>query len=79
MLNSICFMSRHVIWSSIRRRIESILMSLPTDVSWRYRYEDKLTAKEKEIYKYITSTRSGVNEKVGCLERNIIFPITRDP
>ena len=38
-------------------RIESILMSLPTDVSWRYRYEDKLTDKEKEIYKYITSTK----------------------
>jgi len=38
-------------------RIESILMSLPADVSWRYRYEDKLTDKEKEVYKYITSTR----------------------
>ena len=38
-------------------RIESILMSLPTDVSWRYRYEDKLTDKEKEVYKYIKSTR----------------------
>ena len=51
---------RGIVWSSIRYRIESILMSLPTDVSWRYRYEDKLTAKEKEIYKYITSTKSGV-------------------
>ena len=38
-------------------RIESILMSLPNDVSWRYNFEEQLTDKEKKIYEYVSCTR----------------------
>ena len=38
-------------------RIESILMSLPNDVSWRYNFEEQLTNKEKKIYEYVSCTR----------------------
>ena len=43
-------------------RIESILMSLPKDVSWRYKFDDNLEEKEKNLYELITKPKDWLNE-----------------
>ncbi len=39
-------------------RIESILMSLPNEVSWRYKFEEQLTDEEKKLYLVIKNSRN---------------------
>ena len=43
-------------------RIESILMSLPKDVNWRYKFDDNLEEKEKNLYEHITKPKDWLNE-----------------
>ncbi len=38
-------------------RIESILMSLPNEVSWRYKFDEQLTDEEKKLYMAIKKTK----------------------
>ena len=38
-------------------RIESILMSLPNEVSWRYKFDEQLTDEEKELYMAIKKSK----------------------
>ena len=43
-------------------RIESILMSLPNDVAWRYKFDENLTEKEKNLYKFIKSPKDWIDD-----------------
>ena len=35
-------------------RIESILMSLPSEVSWRYKFDQNLNSEEQNLYNFIS-------------------------
>jgi len=37
-------------------------MSLPKDVSWRYKFDDNLEKKEKNLYEHITKPKDWLNE-----------------
>ena len=42
-------------------RIESILMSLPNDVAWRYKFDDNLIDKEKNLYKFVREPKDWID------------------
>tara|TARA_B000000565_G_scaffold152675_1_gene115492 strand:+ start:3696 stop:4616 length:921 start_codon:yes stop_codon:yes gene_type:complete len=43
-------------------RIESILMSLPSDVSWRYKFDESLTESERNLYTVIKKPKDWIND-----------------
>ena len=42
-------------------RIESILMSLPNDVAWRYKFDESLTEKERNLYELIKKPKDWID------------------
>tara|TARA_B100000131_G_C18011517_1_gene570707 strand:+ start:82 stop:1089 length:1008 start_codon:yes stop_codon:yes gene_type:complete len=42
-------------------RIESILMSLPNSVDWRYKFDENLTQKEKKLYEAIKNPKDWID------------------
>ena len=36
-------------------------MSLPNDVAWRYKFDDNLTDKEKNLYKFVREPKDWID------------------
>ena len=57
-------------------RIESILMSLPNEVSWRYKFDEQLTDEEKKLYMAIKKSKMGMKYKLGIVGKDIAYSLS---
>ena len=43
-------------------RIESILMSLPNEVEWHYKFDEKLTEAQQKLYSVLKTPRNWIDD-----------------